>query len=160
MNLTFAGAKVKAAAPAVYGPQVKEIIKEVVKEKIVEKPVEKIVEKVVFKGSNFDGLYEDDLYFLIGKSEIRPDEAFKLGRICQILKDNPDAKISVTGYADSGTGNDEINNTLSQQRAAVVVEMLKKAGIEAGRITSAAIGGDKDATASPESNRVAVCIVK
>ena len=160
VNLTFAGAKVKAAAPAVYGPQVKEIIKEVVKEKIVEKPVEKIVEKVVFKGSNFDGLYEDDLYFLIGKSEIRPDEAFKLGRICQILKDNPDAKISVTGYADSGTGNDEINNTLSQQRAAVVVEMLKKAGIEAGRITSAAIGGDKDATASPESNRVAVCIVK
>ena len=160
VNLTFLGAKVKAKAPAYYGPQVKEIIKEVVKEKVVEKPVEKIVEKVVYKGSNFEGLYEDDLYFLIGKSEIRPDEAFKLGRICQILKDNPDAKISVTGYADSGTGNDEINNTLSQQRAAVVVDMLKKAGIEAGRITSAAIGGDKDANASPESNRVAVCIVK
>ena len=160
VNLTFAGAKLKAKAPVGYVPQVKEIIKEVVKEKVVEKPVEKIVEKVVYKGSNFEGLYEDDLYFLIGKSEIRPDEAFKLGRICQILKDNPDAKISVTGYADSGTGNDEINNTLSQQRAAVVVDMLKKAGIEAGRITSAAIGGDKDANASPESNRVAVCIVK
>ena len=160
VNLTFLGAKVKAKAPATaYIPQVKEVIKEVVKEKIVEKPVETIVEKVVYKGSNFDGLYEDDLFFLIGKSELRPDEAFKLGRICQILKDNPDAKIAVTGYADSGTGNDEINNALSKERAAVVVDMLKKAGIEAGRITSSAIGGDKDKNASPESNRVAVCIV-
>ena len=160
VNLTFLGAKVKAKAPAAaYYPQVKEVIKEVVKEKIVEKPVETIVEKVVYKGSNFDGLYEDDLYFLIGKSELRPDEAFKLGRICQILKDNPDTKIAVSGYADSGTGNDEINNTLSKERAAVVVDMLKKAGIEASRITSSAIGGDRNANASPESNRVAVCIV-
>ena len=39
-------------------------------------------------------------------------------------------------------------------------DMLKKAGIAANRITSNAIGKDKDASASPESNRVAVCIVK
>ena len=100
------------------------------------------------------------LFFLIGKSELRPDEAFKLGRICQILKDNPDAKIAITGYADSGTGTADINHTLSEQRAAVVAEMLKKAGIAASRITSNASGSDKDASASPESNRVAVCIVK
>jgi outer membrane protein OmpA-like peptidoglycan-associated protein len=159
VNLTFGSKGKPAVAPMAYAP-VKEVIKEIVKEKIVEKPVEKIVEKVVFKGSNFDGLYEDDLYFLIGKSELRPDEAFKLGRICQILKDNPDTKIAVTGYADSGTGNSDINMTLSEQRAAVVVDMLKKAGISADRITSAAAGTDKNAAASPESNRVAVCIVK
>ncbi len=159
VNLSFgAKGKTHVAAPA-FAP-VKEIIKEVVKEKIVEKPVEKIVEKVVYKGSNFEGIYEDDLYFLIGKSEIRPDEAFKLGRICQILKDNPDAKIAISGYADSGTGNDDINMTLSQQRAAVVADMLKNAGIAASRITTSAAGTDKDASQSPESNRVAVCIVK
>ena len=154
------GARAVAAPRAAVTPEVREIVREVVKEKVVEKPVEKVVEKVVFKGSNFEGLYEDELLFLIGKSELRPDEAFKLGRICQILKDNPDTKVAITGYADSGTGNSEINMTLSEQRAAVVADMLQKAGIAASRITSAAAGTDKDASASPESNRVAVCIVK
>jgi hypothetical protein len=42
----------------------------------------------------------------------------------------------------------------------VVVEMLKKAGIAASRIIRQAVGGDRDASRSPESNRVAVCIVK
>ena len=70
------------------------------------------------------------------------------------------AKITVTGYADSGTGTADGNKTLSEQRAATVVSMLKKAGIAASRISSAATGSDKDVSASPESNRVAVCIVK
>ena len=161
LNLVFGRRNAVSSAPVkAAAAEVKEIIKEVVKEKIVEKPVEKVVEKVVYKNTAWDGLYEDDLFFLIGKSELRPDEAFKLGRICQILKENPDAKIAITGYADSGTGNSDINMTLSQQRAAVVADMLKKAGIAGSRITSAAAGTDKDATASPESNRVAVCIVK
>ena len=54
----------------------------------------------------------------------------------------------------------DLNQLNPQQRAAVVANMLKKAGIAASRITSAAAGTDKDASASPESNRVAVCIVK
>ena len=161
LNLVFGHRSSTAPAPAaVAAAEVKEVIKEVVKEKIVEKPVEKIVEKVVYKNAAFDGIYEDDLFFQIGKSELRTDEAFKLGQIARILKDNPDAKIAITGYADSGTGNSDINMTLSQQRAAVVADMLKKAGIAASRITSAAAGTDKDASKSPESNRVAVCIVK
>jgi Outer membrane protein and related peptidoglycan-associated (lipo)proteins len=128
LNLSFGGAR-KHDAPAHvdYVPQRIEVEKIV--EKIVEKevPVEVVKEVKVPAGSNFTGPYSDDLYFIIGKSEIRPDEAFKLGQIAQILKDNPDATITVTGYADSGTGNDEINRDLSEQRASVVVEMLKKA---------------------------------
>ena len=111
-------------------------------------------------GASFTGTYEDDLFFLIGKSELRPDEAFKLGQIAQLLKENPDATITVTGYADSATGTAEINQTLSQQRAQVVVDMLKKAGIAASRISFKAAGSDRNASQSPESNRVAVCIVK
>jgi TonB-linked SusC/RagA family outer membrane protein len=160
LNLSFGGSR-KNAAPAHvdYVPQRIEVEKIV--EKIVEKevPVE-VVKEVKVPASNFTGPYSDDLFFIIGKSEIRPDEAFKLGQIAQILKDNPEATITVTGYADSGTGNDEINRELSEQRASVVVEMLKKAGIAAGRIIRQAVGGDRDASRSPESNRVAVCIVK
>ena len=157
MNLTFSAPSKKknvaAAAP------VQEVIKEVIKERIVEKPVEKIVEKVVVKGG-LEGSYEDDLFFLIGKAELRPDEAFKLGQICQILKENPDAKVAISGYADSATGTKAINQTLSEKRAAVVADMLKKAGIAAGRIITSAVGTDRNASAAPASNRVAVCIVK
>ena len=38
--------------------------------------------------------------------------------------------------------------------------MLQDAGIDKNRIETGNIGGDRDASASPESNRVAVCIVK
>ncbi len=97
---------------------------------------------------------------MIGKSEIRPDEAFKLGRIAQILKDNPEAKVAITGYADSATGTAEVNKSLSAARASVVAKMLTEAGISADRIVADSTGTDKDASASPASNRVAVCIVK
>ena len=147
----------KAAEP------VERIIEKIVeKEVIKEVPVEKIVEKVVEKpaASSFSGKYDDSLYFLLGKSELRPEEAFKLGQLCQILKENPDTKIQITGYADSGTGTDDINRRLSAERAAAVAKMLQDAGIAKSRIETGSVGGDHDATASPESNRVAVCIVK
>lgn len=134
----------------------------IVKEKIVEKVVEKVVEKrvevpVAAKAAPAD--YNDDLFFLIGSSELRPEESFKLGRICQILAENPDAKITITGHADSKTGTSERNAELSKERANVVVKMLENAGISASRI-SVNSGADKDASLSPEANRVAVCIVK
>ena len=158
VNLSFGKRTTAKAAPApAITPEIREVIKEVVKEKVVEKVVEKKVEVPV---NTLKGIYEDDLYFVIGKAELRPEEAFKLGQIARILQDNPDAKITVTGYADSGTGTPAINKSLSAQRAANVVTLLKSAGISADRISSAGTGIDKDASASPANNRVAVCIVK
>jgi outer membrane protein OmpA-like peptidoglycan-associated protein len=166
IDVTLGGAKkvAAAAAPAIAANVAPAVIEKVV-EKIVEKqvPVEKIVEKVVEKkvpASTLNGTYDDDLFFIIGKAEIRPEEAFKLGQIAQILKDNPDAKIEITGYADSGTGTSEINRELARKRAETVAQMLKDAGISANRISYSSTGGDRNASASPESNRVAVCIVK
>ena len=94
------------------------------------------------------------------EAELSPKEAFKLGRICQILKDNPDAKIVIKGYADSATGSTQRNNELSEERANAVAEMLRSEGIAPGRISIEYTGGDRDASASPADNRVAVCIVK
>ena len=160
VQVTFGGKLTPVKAPAV-APEIREVIKEVVKEKVVEKPVEKVVEKVVEKPvSTLKGEYADDLYFVIGKAEIRPEEAFKLGEICRVLKDNPEAKVAITGYADSATGNAKVNKSLSAARADVVAKMLIANGIAADRIVADSTGSDKDASASPESNRVAVCIVK
>ena len=160
VKVHFGGSTASKAAPAsapVYVPSEPKVV-----EKIVEKVVEKEVVKEVVKEVKVPAVssYNDDLYFIIGKAEIRPEEALKLGRIVQVLTENPDAKITVTGYADSGTGNDRINSVLSARRAAKVVDMLVEAGIDRSRISSGSVAGDRDASKSPESNRVAVCIVK
>ena len=164
LNLSFGGARKNETVVVPANNYVPERVVEKIVEKIVEKrvevPVEVVKEVKVPAGSSFNGPYEDDLFFVINQAELRPDEAFKLGRIAQIMNDNPDATITVTGHADSGTGTDSINQSLSEQRAQVVVDMLKKAGIAASRIISKAVGGDRNPSASPESNRVAVCIVK
>ena len=148
---------------------VSDVVASVREPQIVEKIVEKLVEKEVVRevvkevpaaAASAASTLSDDLFFVINQAELRPEEALKLGRLCRILEENPDAKITVTGYADSGTGTDKINQDLSARRAQVVVDLLKKAGIAASRIVSSNIGGDRDASRSPESNRVAVCIVK
>ena len=70
-------------------------------------------------------------------------EGFVAAYQFQILQDNPDAKIEITGYADTATGNDKVNRELSEQRAKAVVDMLTSAGISAGRISYKAAGGDR-----------------
>ena len=171
----LAGVNVKFGSPSSGRPRSTEALNyvpvrsepqviETIVEKIIEKPVEKIVEKEVVKevrvpAGKLEGSYEDDVFFVLGKAEIRPDEAFKLGRIAQILVDNPDATITVTGHADSGTGTADGNKELSEKRADVVVDMLTKAGIAASRIKASSTGSDRDASLGAESNRVAVCII-
>ncbi|MBQ9893103.1 MAG: OmpA family protein, partial [Bacteroidales bacterium] len=155
-KVTFGGNHAKKeAAPA---PQVieKEIIKEIVKEVVKEVPVE-VVKEVPAK--TLQGIYNDDLYFVIGKADIRPDEAFKLGKIAQIMKDNPDATIEITGSADSVTGAARTNARLSEKRAQTVVNMLAKDGIPAGRISYKAAVDSKPGQGAA-ANRVAICIVK
>lgn len=151
VSVVFADGK-KAQTPVVTAPvytgepEVRYVEKEVVKEVVKEVP-----------GGTKTA--DDALYFVIGKSELQPGEAFKLGKICQIMIDNPDAKISIDGYADSATGTEEINDQLSRARAKVVADKLIAEGISPLRITTAA-SIDKDKSASPEENRVAICIVK
>ena len=158
------GGSTASKAPASVPNYVEPYVPEKVVEKVVEKEVIKEVPVEVIKEvkvpAKLEGTYEDDLYFIIGKTEIRPEQAFKLGQIAQILKENPDATITISGYADSATGNASINQTLSEQRAAKVKEMLMAAGISESRISIHATGSDRNASQSPESNRVAVCIVK
>ena len=155
VKVKFGGNSKKEAAPA---PQVveKEIIKEIVKEVVKEVPVE-VVKEVPAK--TLQGIYNDDLYFVIGKADVRPDEAFKLGKIAQIMKDNPEAVIEITGSADSVTGSARTNARLSEKRAQTVVNMLAKDGIPASRISYKAAVDSKPGQGAA-ANRVAICIVK
>ena len=156
-KVTFGGKNKKAAEePAAYVPEprvvVKEVPVEVVREVIREVPVEVVKEKVIVSEAVSE-IYVTDLNFDLGKTELRPEESFKLGRMCQVLKENPSAKVVLTGYADTATGTPEINRELAAKRSATVASRLKAEGIAASRISYTSAEGDWNASASPEANR-------
>ena len=107
-----------------------------------------------------EALHLEDIYFEINQSVIRDSEAYKVSNLVKVLKANPDANVSITGYADQGTGTELRNLVLTKERAEVVAEALKAAGIAPERIRTEFYGTEKDASFTPENNRLAVCIVK
>lgn len=130
-------------APAVYVPEPKP-------EPTPEpKPV---VKKVTEKSIN--------VFFKIRSSEINDVENIKVQELVAFLKENPTAKVSVTGYADAGTGNPRINMKYSQDRAKAVAQALIDAGISADRITSDAKGDTVQPFAENDANRVCIAISK
>ena len=132
--------------------------------KIIERIVEKPVEKVVYKEPETAKAAETlrrDIFFTINSTRIVAKEMTKVDDIANFLKANPNAKVSITGYADKGTGNATINRSLSQRRAAVVVRTLKeKYGISESRITSDFKGDTEQPFAENNKNRVSICIAQ
>ena len=132
--------------------------------KIIERIVEKPVEKVVYKEPETAKAAETlrrDIFFTINSTRIVAKEMTKVDDIANFLKANPNAKVSITGYADKGTGNATINRSLSQRRAAVVVRTLKeKYGISESRITSDFKGDTEQPFAENNKNRVSICLAK
>lgn len=129
-------------------------------EKIVEVPVEKIVVKEVIK--EVPAPLARDVFFKISTTKVTKDEMYKVAEIAHYLKENPDATVTVTGYADKGTGSMALNLRLAQQRAEAVVKALKENyGIAADRITSKSMTeSDAEPFSDPVQNRVAICVAK
>lgn len=102
-----------------------------------------------------------DVFFLINSFKIRKSEQQKVQEVVNYLNEHPDAKVSVTGYADAGTGNNRINDRLAKQRAAAVVNALtKQYNIPAERIVSDSKGSRVQPFAENNKNRVTICIAE
>ena len=129
-------------------------------EKIVEVPVEKIVIKEVIK--EVPAPLTRDVFFKISTIKITKDEMYKVAEVARYMKTNPDTKVTVTGYADKGTGSMKLNLRLSAQRAeAVANALIKEYGIASDRITVKSMGEVEDQPyPTPAQNRVAICIVE
>ncbi|MDE6143671.1 MAG: OmpA family protein, partial [Muribaculaceae bacterium] len=125
-------------------------------EKIVEVPVQ--VEEKKQEAS----VLRRDIFFKINKTVVTPQEMTKVQAVAEYLNAHPNAKVTITGYADKGTGTKAINLRLSAKRAEVVAEALRtKFNIPASRMIVKSMGDAEDQPyPDPVQNRVAICIAE
>ena len=90
------------------------------------------------------------IYFTFNSIDIQQNEDTKLNAILKTLKENPNMKVTVTGWCDT-KGSVAVNKRISRQRAEAVKTWLVKNGIEASRIT--AIGNGCDGTQDADKAR-------
>ena len=90
------------------------------------------------------------VYFAFNSIGIKQNELSKLNGILHTLKENPEMKVTVTGWCDT-KGSVAVNKRISCQRAETVKTWLVKNGIEANRIT--AIGNGSDDTQDADKAR-------
>ena len=98
--------------------------------------------------------YKDVLFYAIRDSEIDPESIITAAAAW--CKKYPNKTITVSGYADKGTGNAKLNMMYSQQRTNKVVDMLKKKGVPASQIKSASYGDTVQPYPENDKNR---CVI-
>jgi outer membrane protein OmpA-like peptidoglycan-associated protein len=80
-----------------------------------------------------------DVLFDTGKYSLKPGAREKLAKVAGILLAYPGLNIEVGGYTDS-VGSDDMNQTLSENRASSVRDYLVQQGVVAGSVSSRGFG--------------------
>ena len=159
----LAGVKVRLGklAPKTVAPAEPIVVEKIV-EKIVEKPVEKEAPVVKEAEAPARETLRRDIFFTLRGSEVSRTEMAKVEDVVAYLNKYPDATVSVTGYADKGTGNARLNIGYAQKRAQVITNLLvNRFGIDRTRITTESKGDTEQPYPNQNDlNRVTICICK
>ena len=147
---TFGGKKF------VKGGEAKIVEKIVEKEVIKEVPVEVI--KEVIKEIPASGAAA--IFFKIGKAVISAEGMVNVKLMAKVIKDSPNAKYKVAGFADKGTGSAKTNQTLSEKRAQAVYDALVAEGVNPNQLEKVAMGGTDPMFEKGYLNRVVILEVK
>ncbi len=95
--------------------------------------------------------------FTINSAEIMPTEEVNIYNMAQWLKNNPNEKIVVVGYADKDTGTAEYNMDLSKRRAdAVANALVNNYGIARDRLDVKYDGSDVQPYDTNNWNRIVI----
>lgn len=102
----------------------------------------------------------NNVYYVIGKYEIRNQEHYKIKQLIKKLQKDPDAKAVLCGFADKYTGEPDGNWVLSENRCKGVKEWMAEAGIDPSRVEVFWFGDTEEVSKVPEKNRVTVLLAK
>lgn len=97
-----------------------------------------------------------DIHFDIRKNS--PISQQTVSEIVDFVKNNKDVKVTVTGYADKGTGNKRVNMKYSKKRAEALTDALVKAGVPAEIITTEWKGDTVQPFADNDANRATITV--
>jgi outer membrane protein OmpA-like peptidoglycan-associated protein/Tol biopolymer transport system component len=81
----------------------------------------------------------NNIFFDSGKAELRPESFAELDKLQKLLSQNNTLKVEISGHTDN-VGKDTDNLSLSQKRAAAVVEYLVGKGVNAANIKAIGYG--------------------
>lgn len=134
------------------------------------KPVEKIIERIIEKPAPapapkveskvVEENFRRDIFFPIGNTNIAKSQTTKITEIVEYMKENPDAKITLTGYADKGTGSAAFNDKIAARRAQTVYNTLAAKGVAKSRMIKESKGCRVQPFEENDMNRVTICIAK
>ena len=134
------------------------------------KPVEKIIERIIEKpapapapkveSQAVEENFRRDIFFPIGNTNIAKSQRTKIAEIVKYMKENPDAKITLTGYADKGTGSAAFNDKIAARRAQTVYNTLAAKGVAKSRMIKQSKGCRVQPFEENDMNRVTICIAK
>lgn len=95
--------------------------------------------------------------FKINSDVISNEEMVNVYNVAQWMNDNPDATVTICGYADKDTGTAEYNMDLSHRRATAVKDVLTGTyGISADRLKIQAYGSDEQVYDENNWNRIVI----
>ncbi|MFC4310397.1 OmpA family protein [Steroidobacter flavus] len=100
-----------------------------------------------------------DVLFDTGKATLKPGAYTTVDRLANVLKESPDRKVMIEGHTDS-TGSEELNQALSERRAAAVQTALLERGVNANQIAAVGkgmaypIASNNDAAGRQRNRRV------
>jgi outer membrane protein OmpA-like peptidoglycan-associated protein len=77
--------------------------------------------------------------FRTGETNVRDNDKARLAKLGALVAGLDDIRVHVSGFADS-RGGDELNQSLSQERAEMVARELEKAGVPKDRMTVEGMG--------------------
>jgi len=103
------------------------------------------------------------VFFNLGSTKLSDQDQNTVAQAAQVYKTKANARVMVTGYADT-VGSPSANMALSQQRANVVKNLLVQSGVPAAAITTAASGDTgllvetAAQTNQPKNRRVVIVI--
>ena len=138
--------------------------------KVEDRTIEKVVEKEVIKEvpvevvkeviKEVSGSGAAAIFFKIGKSQISPEGMVNVKLMAKVIKQTPNTKYKVAGFADKATGTVAINQTLSEKRAQAVYDALVAEGVNPSQLEKVAMGGTDPMFEKGYLNRVVILEVK